>query len=47
MPQAVCCRPLTTEAWESDHVGSVVDNVALGQILLTVLRVSHVNIIPP
>jgi hypothetical protein len=31
----------------SVHVGFVVDKVALGQVLLRVLRFSPVNIIPP
>jgi hypothetical protein len=32
---------------ESVHVGFVVNHVALGQVLLRVLRVSPVNFIPP
>jgi hypothetical protein len=31
----------------SDHVGFVVSEVALGQVLLRVLRISPVNIFPP
>jgi hypothetical protein len=48
--QADSCRILTAEARfapRSIHVGFVVDKVALGQIVLLVLRFSPVNIIPP
>jgi hypothetical protein len=31
----------------SINVGFVVDKVELGQVFLLVLRISHVNIIPP
>jgi hypothetical protein len=50
MAQAVSRRPLTVavrvRTWVSP-VGFVVDNAALGQVFLLVLRFSHVNIIPP
>jgi hypothetical protein len=44
MAQVVSRRPLTAENRGSIHVGLVVDKVALGQVLLQVLRVSPVNI---
>jgi hypothetical protein len=31
----------------SVHVGSVVDKVAMGDVLLQLLQISHVNIFPP
>jgi hypothetical protein len=49
MAQVVSRRPLTAEARVragSIHVWFVVDNVALGQVFLGVLRFSPVNIIP-
>ena len=50
MAQAVSRRPLTAEARvrsRSDHVGFVVEKVALGQVLLRVLRFSTVTFITP
>jgi hypothetical protein len=50
MAQAVSRRPLTAVAWvrvQVNPVGFVVDKVALGQVVLRVLRFSPVNIIPP
>jgi hypothetical protein len=50
MAQVVSRQPLTAEArlraW-SNHVGFMVDKVALGQVSLRVLRVCPVSIIPP
>jgi hypothetical protein len=49
MAQAVSLRPLTAAAWvraQVNPVRFVVDKVALGQVLLTVLRLSPVSIIP-
>jgi hypothetical protein len=50
MAQAVSRRPLTAAAWvrsQVNPVGFVVDEVALGQDFLRVLRFSPVSIIPP
>jgi hypothetical protein len=46
MAQAVSRRPLTAEAWVqrgSVHMGFVIYRVALGQVFLRVLRLSHVS----
>jgi hypothetical protein len=48
--QAVSRRPLTAAAWVRAQVNPVVfvvDKVALGQVLLGVLRFYPVNIVPP
>jgi hypothetical protein len=50
MAQAVRRRPLTAAAWvraRVNPVGFVVDEVALGQVFLRVLRFSPVSIILP
>jgi hypothetical protein len=45
--QEVSRRHLTADARLRGRVGFVVDNVALGQVLLRLHRFSPVNIIPP
>jgi hypothetical protein len=50
MAEVVSQQSLTTEAWvhfRSDHVGFVVDKVALGQVFVRVLWCFPVSIIPP
>jgi hypothetical protein len=49
MAQVVSHQPLTTKAWvkfEALHVCFVVDELALGQVFLQILRFFRVSIIP-